>query len=86
MTALTETTAMAWARRQRRLPYLGPVPEERYETPPECTIEHATVPLTDPVVRTGTYGELGAFTRREIATVTVHFTFTDLLPLYDPIS
>lgn len=86
VTALTEPTALAWARRQRHLPYLSPAPVERYAGPPECRIEHTMVALQDGVARTGTYGALGAFTRAHVKAVRVSFSFTEYLPVYDPLA
>lgn len=86
VTALTETTALAWARRQRHLPYLGITPEFRYETPAEISIEPTLVAMTDTVARTGTYGAHGDFTRTGVSAVVVAFTFTEILPEYDPLA
>lgn len=86
VTALTETTALAWARRQRNLPYLSPDPALRYAAPSECRIQHVTVPMKDPVARSGTYGNSGVYERQNVSAVRVNFSFTDLLPLYDPLA
>lgn len=86
VTALTETTALAWARRQRHLPYLGIAPANRYDTPAEITIEPTLVAMTDTVARTGTYGPEGAFTRTGVSAVVVSFSFTEILPAYDPLA
>ncbi len=84
--ALTEATALVWVRRMRLLPYLGTAPGARYETPPELRIRHETVAGTSPVPRAGTYGAAGPLVRAGISAVTVEFTFSEILPIYDPLA
>lgn len=83
--ALNETDGIAWAKRNRSLPYLNPQPQGVYPVAPEITIETGFLSQTDGVARAGAYGAFGEMEKTGISVVIVTFTFQDIVQNYDPL-
>lgn len=83
VTALTETAAMAWVKKQRLLPFPswnGTEPITRYLDPVSVSTVFRFLPLTDGTGRTADYGDGEVTSNVSVCVMT--FRFTETLPEY----